>query len=59
MNGIGTKVLQITLKEATKRQLLIAKELRKLPVQSPELYKLVAEQTKLIKETLEVLDRIT
>ena len=57
MSRISTKVLQISLIDAIKRQRVITDELQKLPEQG-QLHKLVAEQTRLLKETLSLFDRM-
>jgi hypothetical protein len=57
MSRISTKVLQISLRDAIKRQRVITEELQKLPEQG-QLHKLVAEQTRLMKETLSLFDRM-
>jgi hypothetical protein len=57
MSRIGNKVLQISLIDAIKRQRDINDELHKLPKQG-QLHKLVAEQTRLMKETLSLFDRM-
>ena len=57
MSRIGNKVLQISLIDAIKRQRDINDELQKLPKQG-QLHKLVAEQTRLLKETLSLFDRM-
>jgi hypothetical protein len=57
MSRISTKVLQISLRDAIKRQRVITDELQKLPEQG-QLHKLVAEQTRLMKETLSLFDRM-
>ena len=58
MSGVGIEVLRIALKDAVERQLAITAQLQELPEQS-KLHELVAEQTRLIKETLILFDRIT
>jgi len=59
MSRISTKVLQISLRDAIKRQRGITDELRKLPEpEHGQLHKLVAEQTRLMKETLSLFDRM-
>jgi hypothetical protein len=57
MSRISTKVLQISLRDMIKRQRVITDELQKLPEQG-QLHKLVAEQTRLMKETLSLFDRM-
>ena len=57
MSRIGIKVLQISIRDAIKRQRVITDELQKLPEQG-QLHKLVAEQTRLMKETLSLFDRM-
>jgi len=57
MSRIGTKVLQISLMDAIKRQRVITQELQKLP-EKGQLNKLVEEQTRLMKETLSLFDRM-
>ena len=57
MSRISAKVLQISLRDAIKRQRVIAEELQKLP-EKGQLHKLVAEQTRLMKETLSLFDRM-
>ena len=57
MSRIGNKVLQISLIDAIKRQRDINDELQKLPKQE-QLHKLVTEQTRLMKETLSLFERM-
>tara|TARA_R110002167_G_scaffold137654_1_gene324713 strand:- start:3786 stop:3965 length:180 start_codon:yes stop_codon:yes gene_type:complete len=57
-HGLGIEILRIALKDAVERQLAITAQLQELPEQS-QLHELVAEQTRLIKETLILFDRIT
>lgn len=59
MSRIGIKVLQISIRDAIKRQRVITDELQKLaePKQG-QLHKLVAEQTRLMQETLSLFDRM-
>ena len=57
MSRIGTKVLQISLMDAIKRQRVITQELQKLP-EKGQLNKLVEEQTRLMKETLSLFERM-
>ena len=57
MSRIGTKVLQISLRDAIKRQRVITQELQKLP-EKGQLNKLVEEQTRLMKETLSLFERM-
>jgi hypothetical protein len=58
MSGIGLEVLKIALKDAVEKQQLITEELQELPEQS-KVRKFVAEQSKLLEETLTLLNRIT
>jgi hypothetical protein len=58
MSGIGLEVLKIALNDAVEKQQLITEELQELPEQS-KVRKFVAEQSKLLEETLTLLNRIT
>jgi hypothetical protein len=58
MSNIGLEVLKIALKDAVEKQQLITEELQELPEQS-KVRKFVAEQSKLLEETLTLLNRIT
>jgi len=58
MSSVGNKFLKIALKDAIERQRLITAELKKLPEQT-QLHKVVAEQTRKIKETLRLFDQIS
>jgi hypothetical protein len=58
MSGIGIEVLKIALKDSVEKQQLITEELKELPEQS-KIRKLVDEQSKLLEETLTLLNRIT
>jgi hypothetical protein len=58
MSSIVIEVLKIGLEDAVERQQLITKELQESPEQS-KVRKLVTEQSKLLKETLTLFNRIT
>ena len=58
MSSIGIEVLKIALQDAVEIQRLITKELQESPEQS-KVRKLVTEQSKLLKETLTLFNRIT
>jgi hypothetical protein len=58
MSGIGFEVLKIALKDSVEKQQLITEELKELPEQS-KVRKFVDEQSKLLEETLTLLNRIT
>ena len=58
MSGIGIETIKIALNDAIKKEQLISEELNELPEQS-KVRKLVTEQSKLLKETLTLFNRIT
>ena len=57
MSNISLEVLKIALDDAVTRQQLITTELEQMPEQS-NVRKLIEEQTRLLKESLTLLNRI-
>ncbi|MFQ3197374.1 MAG: hypothetical protein ACJAUL_001130 [Paraglaciecola sp.] len=58
MSGIGIEVLRIALIDAVERQRAITEQLQAWPERS-QLLELVQQQSKSLKETLRLFNRIT